>query len=157
MVELHRLVSKKQDDITVDEYVRSVATRIKGLIDSGKFHASDIMVLVQNRYPLAPKLVRELKRVSVDVAGSDRIVLPNFPAIRDLLNLVRFCINQMDDYSLCCVLRSPFYRLNMHDILKLCKIKNDEKINFISNSIINSSSSYSLRKPDIRGESRRNG
>ena len=126
LVELYKLISKKQDEISVDEYARNIAAQINTLIQDGKFKASDIMVLVQNRHPLAPKLVRELKRLSVDVAGSDRIVLPNFPAVRDLLNLVRFCINPMDDYSLCCVLKSPFYRLNMRDIFNLCKIKNDE-------------------------------
>ena len=126
LVVLQKLVSKKQDDVDVDGYVNSIAGRIKMLIDSGKFKASDIMVLVQNRHPLAPKLVRELKRLSIDVAGSDRIVLPNFPAVRDLLNLVRFCINPMDDYSLCCVLSSPFYRMDSRDIFNLCKIKNDE-------------------------------
>ena len=126
LVELHKLVSKKQDEITVDEYVKDVAVDIKALIDSGKFNPSDIMVLVQNRHPLAPKLVRELKRLSVNVAGSDRVVLPNFPAVRDLLNLVRFCLNLADDYSLCCVLKSSFYRLKEHDIFNLCEIKNNE-------------------------------
>ncbi|MBQ3039202.1 MAG: UvrD-helicase domain-containing protein [Alphaproteobacteria bacterium] len=125
-VELHKLVSKRGDETTVDGYVNRVATHIKSLIDNAIFKPSDIMVLVQNRYPMAPKLVRELKRLSIDVAGSDRIVLPNFPAVRDLLNLVRFCLNPADDFSLCCVLRSPFYRLNERDILNLCKIKNDE-------------------------------
>ena len=126
LVELHKLVSKKQDETTVDEYVKDIAANIKTLIDSGKFKPSDIMVLVQNRHPLAPKLVRELKRLSVNVAGSDRIVLPNFPAVRDLLNLVRFCLNPADDYSLCCLLKSPFYRLKERDIFNLCEIKNNE-------------------------------
>lgn len=125
LVELHKLISKKQDDISVDDYIKHVASNIHGLIASKKFRPSDIMVLVQNRHPLAPKLVKELKRLSVDVAGSDRIVLPNFPAIRDLINLVRFCLSPADDYSLCCVLGCPFYRLNTQDIFNLCKIKND--------------------------------
>lgn len=126
VVELHKLVSKRADETSVDEYVNRIALHIKSLIDNGVFRPSDIMVLVQNRYPLAPKLVRELKRLSIDVAGSDRIVLPNFPAIRDMLNLVRFCLDTTDDYSLCCLLKSPFYRLNERDIFNLCKIKNDE-------------------------------
>ena len=126
LVELHKLASKKGDETTVDEYVNHIAVHIKSLIDNKVFEPSQIMILVQNRYPLAPKLVRELKRLSIDVAGSDRIVLPNFPAVRDLLNLVRFCLNPADDFSLSCVLRSPFYRLNERDIFNLCKIKNDE-------------------------------
>ena len=134
-VELHKLVSKKTDEVNVDEYVHDVATRIKTLIQDGVYKPSDIMVLVQNRYPLVPRLVRELKRLSIDVAGSDRIVLPNFPAICDLLNLVRFCLDSSDDYSLCCLLKSPFYRMKTQDIFNLCKIKNDEnKVRKNSNS-----------------------
>jgi ATP-dependent helicase/nuclease subunit A len=82
------------------------------------------MVLVQQRNPMAAPLVYELKRRHIDVAGSDRIILPEFPAIRDLLNLVRWCLNQADDYSLCCVLKSPIFYLKERDIYNLCKQKN---------------------------------
>ena len=43
------------------------------------------------------------------------------PAVRDLMNLVRFCLATTDDYSLCCVLKSPIFRLNEDDIFKICK------------------------------------
>lgn len=125
LVELHKLVSKQESGTSVQEYIKTIADKIVSLIDSGKFAARDIMVLVQNRNPMASPLVNELKRRKIDVAGSDRIVLPDFPAIRDLMNLVRFCLNPADDYSLCCVLRSPIYRLNEEDIFKICKTKND--------------------------------
>ena len=125
-VELYKLQSKKQDEVSLSDYVKRIAVHIKKLIDSNSFKPKDIMVLVQNRYPLAPRLVAELKRLSVDVAGSDRIVLPEFPAVRDMLNLVRFCLDTTDDYSLCCVLRSPFYRLNYADIFKICQLRNAE-------------------------------
>ena len=124
-VELHKLVAKQETDITVDKYIKNIADKIKSLIDSGKFAARDIMVLVQNRNPMAAPLVTELKRRNIDVAGSDRIILPKFPAIRDLLNLTRWCLNPADDYSLCCTLKSPIFRLSEHDIFNICKIKND--------------------------------
>jgi len=47
-------------------------------------------------------------------------------AIRDLLNLVRWCLNPDDDYSLCCTLKSPLFNLKEQDIFNLCKIKNNE-------------------------------
>ena len=124
-VKIHKITSKKQDDTTVEQYIKNIAKDIQQQIISGKHTPSDIMVLVQNRYPLAPRLVKELKALSIDVAGSDRIILPNFPAIRDLLNLVRFCTNPGDDYSLCCVLRSPFYRLNLENIFNICQSRNN--------------------------------
>lgn len=91
------------------------------MLDSGQYKPSDIMVLVQKRNPLAPALVNELKRMEIDVAGSDRIVLPQYPAIKDLLNLIRFCINNNDEYRLCCVLKSPLYRFSEQDIYNLCQ------------------------------------
>ena len=126
VVELNRLVSKKEDETTVDEYITDIALQIRDLVLSGELKPSEIMVLVQNRHPLAPRLVKELKRLNIDVAGSDRIVLPNFSVVRDLMNLTRFCLDVTDDFSLCCVLKSPIYRLTERDIFDVCKIKNDE-------------------------------
>ncbi len=124
LVEIHQLIAKQTNDMSVGDYIAQIAAKIKELLASGDFAPHDIMVLVQNRAPLAPAMVRELKRQNIPVAGSDRIILPNFPAVRDLLNLVRFCLDCNDDYSLCCVLKSPIFRLNERDIFNLCKIKN---------------------------------
>lgn len=123
-VELHKLTAKLETGTTLKQYIENVADKIKSIIDSGKFAARDIMVLVQQRNPMASPLTIALKRRGIDVAGSDRIVLPDFPAIRDLLNLTRWCMNSADDFSLCCVLRSPIFRLSELDIFNLCKIKN---------------------------------
>ena len=125
-VEIHKLVAKQESETTITEYIKTIAIRIKELIDSEKFTASDIMVLVQQRNPMASPLVNELKKLDIPVAGSDRIVLPKFLAIRDLLNMVRWCLNPADDYSLCCTLKSPLFNLKEQDIFNLCKIKNDE-------------------------------
>lgn len=123
-VELHKLTAKMESETTLLQYIDGIADRIKELIDSGKFAARDIMVLVQQRNPMASPLTIALKRRGIDVAGSDRIVLPNFPAARDLLNLVRWCLTPTDDYSLCCVLKSPFFYMKEQDIFNLCNIKN---------------------------------
>ena len=124
-VELHKLTAKMESETTLLQYIDGIADRIKSLIDSGKFVARDIMILVQQRNPMASPLTIALKRRGIDVAGSDRIILPNFPAVRDMLNLTRWCLNVVDDYSLCCVLKSPLFYLTERDIFNLCKIKND--------------------------------
>ena len=125
-VELHKLVDANTTDTNINEYLGQIADKIQSVITDDKFSPNDIMVLVQNREPMTPLLVRELKRRNIPVAGSDRIILPKFPAIRDLLNLTRFCINPDDDFSLCCTLKSPIFRLSERDIFNICKIKNDE-------------------------------
>ena len=123
-VEIHKIISKKETETTRKEYIKNIAEKIKTMILSGKYSAQDIMVLVQQRNPFAPLLISELKRLNIDVAGSDRVVLPQFSAIKDLLNLSRWCINQSDDYSLCCALRSPIFALNQDGIFKLCQHRN---------------------------------
>lgn len=128
LVEIHKVVSKEVDDnqtasIMRREYISNIATKIEHLVKNEGFAPKDIMVLVQRRNPFAGALVNELKSRNIDVVGSDRIVLPDFPAVRDLLNLVRFCINPADDYNLCCTLKSPLYRLKEHDILEVCQFK----------------------------------
>jgi len=123
MVEVNPVVSKKENNTDVRGYISMIADKIEDLIKNDECKADDIMVLVQKRKPMAPHLVTELKRRGIDVAGSDRIVLPDFPAVRDLLNLTRFCLNPTDDYSLCCVLKSPLFRLTEGNILNLCNAR----------------------------------
>ena len=123
-VELHKLVAKQESGATLSDYITQIADKIQSLIVSGKYTASDIMVLVQQRNPMSSPLEMALKRRNIAVAGSDRIVLPQFPAIRDLLNLTRWCLNPADDFSLCCTLRSPVFRMNQVDIFNLCQQRN---------------------------------
>ncbi|MBR6010143.1 MAG: UvrD-helicase domain-containing protein [Alphaproteobacteria bacterium] len=108
-------------------YIDIVADKIEKLVKQENINPGDVLVLVQRRDPFAGLLSVALKKKGVDVAGNDRIKLPEFSAIKDLLHLVRFCIDNTNDYSLCCVLKSPFYRLKERDIFNLCKIKNDAK------------------------------
>ena len=127
LVEIHKLVAKQTDEQTVKDYVAQIADKIKSLLDTTKYQPSDIMVLVQQRNPLASPLATALKRKNIPVAGSDRVVLPDFPAIKDMLNLVRWCLNPQDDFSLCCMLKSPLFYLTEQDIFDLCNLKNTNK------------------------------
>ncbi|MBD5389146.1 UvrD-helicase domain-containing protein, partial [bacterium] len=118
-VELHKLVTR-DDDMDRDAYIETIADKIADMVHTDGVAPGDIMVLVQRRNPFAEPLIHALKKRDLDVAGSDRILLPQFPAIRDMLNLVRFCLDTTDDYSLCCTLKSPLFRLTEDDIFNLC-------------------------------------
>ena len=128
-VELHNV--SKYEATGMDktkQYVHAIADKIKELVSQEKYAPKDIMVLVQKRHPFVEPLSVALKNIGIPVAGSDRVNLPSFSAIKDLLHLVRFCINTSNDYSLCCVLKSPIYRLTERDIFDLCEIKKQSKI-----------------------------
>ncbi len=126
-VEMHNLLTYEDKTHKNRLYVYDIADKIEKLIKDDGYKPSDIMVLLQKRGSFAGPLLIELKRRGIDVAGSDRIKLPQFPAVKDLLHMVRFCIDNNNDYGLCCVLKSPFYRLKEQDIFNLCKIKNESE------------------------------
>ena len=108
-------------------YANMLADKIYDLIKHKNYKPNDIMVLVQKRSSFVTPLTSALKKRGIDIAGNDRIKLPEFSAIKDMLHLIRFCIDTSNDYSLCCVLKSPFYTLKEQDIFNLCKIKNTDK------------------------------
>ena len=128
VVEIHGIMTPGDNETSVvrKEYIKQIGDKISQLLATGKYQPHDIMILVQNRNPFAVPMANELKRRGIDVAGSDRVVLPNFPVIRDLMNLLRFCINPDDDYSLACVLKSPMFRLNDAHIYDICTPRNAE-------------------------------
>lgn len=69
----------------------------------------DILVLVRKRDNFIHALARDLKRLGVAVAGTDRLKLTAHIGIQDLLALARFCVQPQDDLSLASVLKSPLF------------------------------------------------
>ncbi|MCQ2568634.1 MAG: UvrD-helicase domain-containing protein, partial [Alphaproteobacteria bacterium] len=129
LVEIHDVFKCDETGTTKNKlYVNMLADKIEHLVKVENINPKDIMVLVQKRGAFVDLLSMALKKRNVDIAGNDRIKLPEFSAIKDMLYLVRFCINNTDDYSLCCVLKSPFYRLKERDIFNLCKNKNVDNL-----------------------------
>lgn len=125
-VELHNLFKTELTGTDKNrQYVRMIADKIEYLVKEEHIAPKDILVLVQKRGSFVGPLTTALKKKGISIAGSDRVNLPDFPPIKDMLHLVRFCIDSTNDYSLCCVLKSPLYRLNERDIFNLCKIKNN--------------------------------
>ncbi len=79
----------------------------------------DVLVLVRRRNAFARALVRALKARGVPVAGLDRLVLTEQPAVQDLLALCDTLLLPQDDLSLACVLTSPLGGLTDNDLMAL--------------------------------------
>lgn len=136
LVEIHNVFKCDETGATKNKlYVNVLADKIEHLVKVKKIASKDIMVLVQKRGAFVDLLSLALKKRGIDIAGNDRIKLPEFSAIKDLLNLARFCIDVQNDYSLCCVLKSPFCRLKERDIFELCKFKNTDKNSSVFNCL----------------------
>ncbi len=90
------------------------------LSENRKVEPGDILILVRKRRPLAQPLIRELKRMNIPVAGTDRIRVMDQIAVQDLMALGDFLLLPEDDLALACVLKSPLFGLDDNDLLELC-------------------------------------
>lgn len=72
----------------------------------------DVLVLVRKRGNIFNAVVSALKRHGVPVAGSDRMVLTEELAVKDLIAAGRFALLPEDDLNLAILLRSPLMGLS---------------------------------------------
>ena len=79
----------------------------------------DVMVLVRRRNAFGRSLVRALKALGVPVAGLDRLVLTEQPAVQDLMALGEALLLPQDDLTFACYLTSPLGGLDDTDLMAL--------------------------------------
>ena len=123
------------------QLARRVAVRIRDWTTGGQtlklrkgdrdvvrpIHAGDVMVLVRARDAFIPTLTRELKRLGVPVAGTDRLALSDHIAVQDLLALGRVVLMPEDDLSLAAVLKSPFWNVTEDELYRLARPADDRR------------------------------
>jgi ATP-dependent helicase/nuclease subunit A len=79
----------------------------------------DVMVLVRRRNDFGRALVRELKSRGVPVAGLDRLMLTEQPAVQDLMALADALLLPQDDLTFGCLLTSPLGALSDDSLMDL--------------------------------------
>jgi ATP-dependent helicase/nuclease subunit A len=79
----------------------------------------DVMVLVRRRNDFGRALVRALKSHGVPVAGLDRLVLTEQPAVQDLMALADALLLPQDDLTFACLLTSPLGALSDDSLMDL--------------------------------------
>ena len=79
----------------------------------------DVMVLVRRRNDFGRALVRALKSHGVPVAGLDRLMLTDQPAVQDLMALADALLLPQDDLTLACLLTSPLGGLSDDSLMDL--------------------------------------
>jgi len=107
----------------VNELARWIAEQTDGrtMLESEQrpLHPGDILVLVRRRGEFDRALVRALKAVGVPVAGLDRMVLTEQPAVQDLLALCHALLLPQDDLTLAEMLVSPLGGLTDDSLMAL--------------------------------------
>jgi ATP-dependent helicase/nuclease subunit A len=79
----------------------------------------DIMILVNRRNPMAPKLMKAFKDNDIPIMGPDRTVLAEHMAVKDCLSFMQFTLNAHDEYNTACLLKSPFIGFDDDALLDL--------------------------------------
>ena len=79
----------------------------------------DVMVLVRRRNDFGRALVRALKSHGVSVAGLDRLMLTEQPAVQDLIALADSLLLPQDDLTFACLLTSPLGGLTDDSLMDL--------------------------------------
>ncbi len=104
----------------------TVADYIKGSIGTLRLDSrnrallpGDVLVLVRRRNAFGRALVRALKTRGVPVAGLDRMMLTEQPAVADLLTLCDALLLPQDDLALASVLTSPLGGLTDDSLMEL--------------------------------------
>ena len=106
---------------------KRIALQIADWMQNGTADPGDVMILVRKRGPFVDALNRELKELNIPAAGSDRLVLTDHIAVKDLAALGRFLLLPEDDLSLAAVLKSPLFDLTDDDLLEVAR-ETPEKI-----------------------------
>lgn len=109
---------------------RDIAKRIGALLGSGEvlpstgapIKPSDIWVLLTRRGPLMSEIEKALVDAGIPTSGVDRIDVWNHLLVQDAMALARFVLLPRDDWSLACVLKSPFFKapVSEEELYTLC-------------------------------------
>ena len=106
---------------------RLIARHIRMLLDTRHVLPSrdrpvrpgDILILIRRRDELVSEITRELKRLAVPVAGTDRMVLTEAQAVSDLLALCDALLLPEDDLAFAQYLVSPLGNLSDESLMRL--------------------------------------
>ncbi|MDG2473759.1 MAG: double-strand break repair helicase AddA [Paracoccaceae bacterium] len=143
----------KQDAVQISGVERladSIAINIKNTLASNqtifdpntliensqrKVLPGDFLILVRSRGPLFKSILKKLTDYSLPVSGSDRLLLLDELAIKDIISLLKFLTNRFDDLSLAEALRSPLLGVSEELLFEIsyqrnCSLYESLKLNF---------------------------
>lgn len=122
-------LARKAQRAAHQRVAEAVAKTIRQWLDEGRVLVStgkpiapgDILILLRSRSHMIHHLSAELRRVQVPTSGIDRFDLMEHIAAKDLVSLMRFVLNPLDDLTLAEVLKSPFIGVDEETLLTLCR------------------------------------
>ena len=86
----------------------------------------DIIALVRSRGAVFQALLKAFKGAGLPVAGADRIALKDEIAALDLLAFARIALDERDDLSLACALKSPLIGIDEDTLMTLAAGRDED-------------------------------
>ena len=119
----HNQVQTSAPQNLVNHLAGWIAGQVNGAVmlhsEGRPLHPGDVLVLVRRRGDFDRALVRALKALGVPVAGLDRMVLTEQPAVQDLLALCDALLLPQDDLTMAELLVSPLGGLSDDSLMQL--------------------------------------
>ena len=128
--EIKRILASKINLVEVDQNFQ-ILKRVVG--------PGDFLILLQNRKSknLFNLILKKLSDYALPVVGSDQINLLEELAVCDLLSLLKFLNNPLDDLSLAEALRSPILGVTEEELFQICYDRKGSLYESLSNNLPN--------------------
>lgn len=119
-----------------EQLAKRIAAKLRQWFDQGEILQSrgravapgDILILVRRRKEFVGRLINELKRQGIPVAGSDRMVLTDQIAVMDMIALGRFVLLPEDNLNLATVLKGPFVGMDDDDLFQIAYDRGEQTL-----------------------------
>jgi ATP-dependent helicase/nuclease subunit A len=98
---------------------KRIAAYIQNLLQQGKAHAGDILILARKRSVAFEAVIKALKDANVPVTGTDKLILTYHIAVMDLIAAGKAALNLNDDLTLATVLTSPLLGFDQEELFTI--------------------------------------
>lgn len=105
-----------------------ISSHVQAQLKRPGIRPGDIMILVNRRQPMAPKLMKAFKDRDIPIMGPDRTVLAEHMAVMDCLAFIQYALNLHDEYNTACLLKSPFIGFDDDQLLALRECDRDRTL-----------------------------
>lgn len=126
----------KEDDEVKNKVklASQIAEKIKNILDSKLIlpslkkegravQAKDIMILIKRRGSdiLSGEVEKKLKEFGIGVSNKEKLDISEMLAVKDVLSIIKFCLNPHDELNLAALLKSSFFNFSEERLYELAK------------------------------------
>jgi ATP-dependent helicase/nuclease subunit A len=123
------------DDTELNHYFEPILNHVQKLLSktdplpstNKPIEPSDILLLIRKRSLWSQYLMDYFNAHNQPISFMDKKILNDNIAVLDLIAWGRFIAQPHDDYSLGCLLKSPYFTISENELFDLCR--NDDRLN----------------------------